>query len=57
MQKVRLRARGTVAPSALPLELKVRRVRDGVEVVQQEIRAVDPLAATQALLQVDSGSA
>ena len=52
-----MRTSGTVAPSALPLELKVRRVRDGVEVVQQEIRAVDPLAATQGLLQVDSGSA
>ncbi len=48
---------GTVAPSALALALKVRRVRDGVEVVQHEIRTVDPLAATQALLQVDSGSA
>jgi len=48
---------GMVSPSALPMELRVRRVRDGVEVVQQEIRAVDPLAATQALLQVDSGSA
>jgi len=31
--------------------MRARGVRDGVEVVQQEIRAVDPLAATQALLQ------
>ncbi len=57
MQKVGVGAMSTVAPSALPLEVKVRRVRDGVEVVQQEIRAVDPLVATQALLQVGSGSA
>jgi type IV pilus assembly protein PilQ len=37
---------GTVAPSALPLELKVRRVRDGVEVVIENTGSAPQLEQT-----------